>query len=105
LTQRVLPGGGGLRGTQTTKGQPMKTKSKIDSLQFDPLAELLGVSINPNPSSDHISETELADLLRLTANPIRTPTRDGILKRVAPATDDRRETVRNIAMFYGKIRH
>ena len=75
-------------------------KSKIDSLPFganDPLADLLGGPINPNPSpvlSHQISETELADLLGLTANRIRTLTRDGILKRVAPATYDRREAVR-----------
>ncbi len=75
-------------------------KSKIDSLPLganDPLADLLGGPINSNPSpvsSDQISETDLADLLGLTASRIRTLTRDGILKRVAPATYDRREAVR-----------
>jgi len=72
----------------------MKSKSKIDSLQSDPLADLLGISINPNPSSDHISETELADSLGLTANRVRTLTRDGVLKRTGKATYDRREAVR-----------
>jgi phage terminase Nu1 subunit (DNA packaging protein) len=100
---RVLPGGAGLRGTQTAKDQPMKSKSKIDTHPFeanDPLADLLGSPINPNPSpapSNQISETELADLLGLTANRIRTLTRDGIVKRTGKATYDRREAVRSYA--------
>lgn len=94
FNQRVLPGGVPSRGTQTAKETSVKLKSKIDSLQSDPLADLLGDPINPNPSSDQISETELADLLGLTANRIRTLSRDGVLKRVAPATYDRREAVR-----------
>jgi phage terminase Nu1 subunit (DNA packaging protein) len=78
----------------------MQMKSKIDSPLLganDPLADLLGgpVKSNPSPvSRDQISETDLADLLGLTANRIRTLTRDGVLKRVAPATYDRREAVR-----------
>ncbi|MBS3978396.1 MAG: hypothetical protein KGZ77_01180 [Rhodobacteraceae bacterium] len=79
----------------------MQIKSKIDSHSFganDPLADLLGGPINSNPSpvsSNQISETELADLLGLTANRIRTLTRDGVLKRTGKATYDRREAVRS----------
>jgi terminase small subunit / prophage DNA-packing protein len=100
FNQRVLPGGAGLRGTRSPKESAMQMKSKIDSLPLganDPLADLLGSPIKSNPSPvsrDQISETDLADLLGLTANRIRTLTRDGVLKRVAPATYDRREAVR-----------
>lgn len=92
-----------MRGTQTAKETSVKSKSKIDSLPLganDPLADLLGNPINSNPSpvsGDQISETELADLLGLTANRIRTLTRDGILKRTGKATYDRREAVRSYA--------
>lgn len=98
--QRVLPGGAGLRGTRTPKESAMQMKSKIDSPSLganDPLADLLGGPVNSNPSplsSNQISETELADLLGLTANRIRTLTRDGVLKRTGKATYDRREAVR-----------
>lgn len=98
--QRVLPGGAGLRGTRTPKESAMQMKSKIDSPSLganDPLADLLGGPVNSNPSplsSNQISETELAELLGLTSSRIRTLTRDGVLKRVAPATYDRREAVR-----------
>lgn len=92
--QRVLPSGAGLRGTRTPKESAMQMKSKIDSPQTDPLADLLGDPIEPNPSSNNISETELADLLGLTSSRIRTLTRDGVLKRTGKATYDRREAVR-----------
>lgn len=95
--QRVLPGGAGLRGTRTPKESAMQMKSKIDSPSLganDPLADLLGGPINPNPSSNNISETELADLLGITSSRIRTLTRDGVLKRTGKATYDRREAVR-----------
>jgi phage terminase Nu1 subunit (DNA packaging protein) len=44
--------------------------------------------------SRRIHESELADLLGVTANRIRTITQDGVIKRVAPATYDLREAVR-----------
>ena len=103
LNQRVLPTGAGLRGTQTPKDRAMQTKLKIDSLPFgasDPLADLLGNLIEPSPkpsTGNLISETELADLLGLTSSRIRTLTRDGVLKRTAPATYERREAVRSYA--------
>ena len=103
LNQRVLPSGAGLRGTQTPKDRAMQIKLKIDSPLFgasDPLADLLGNLIEPSPkpsTGNLISETELADLLGLTSSRIRTLTRDGILKRTAKATYDRREAVRSYA--------
>lgn len=44
--------------------------------------------------SDSIHESELADLLGITANRIRTLARDGTIKRIAPATYSRKEAVR-----------
>lgn len=44
---------------------------------------------------DVIHESELADLLGITANRIRTLTRDGVLHRTAPARYSRREAVRD----------
>jgi hypothetical protein len=67
---------------------------ETDSLQSDPLADLLGDPNIPNPSSDAISETDFADFLALTANRIRTLTRDEVLKRTGKANYDRREAVR-----------
>lgn len=90
-----------MRGTRTPKESAMQMKSKIDSPSLganDPLADLLGSPIEAYPSpisSNQISETDLADLLGLTSSRIRTLTRDGTLKRVAPATYDRREAVRS----------
>lgn len=56
----------------------------------DDLSDLLGEVDN---TPDVIHESELADLLGITANRIRTLTRDGILHRVAPARYSRREAV------------
>lgn len=98
--QRVLPLGQASGGAQTPKRGAMQSKSKIGShpsSDDDPLADLLGDPIEPNPkpaNGNLISETELADLLGLTSSRIRTLTRDGVLKRVAPAVYDRREAVR-----------
>ena len=97
LNRRYLEKGCLSGGTRTPKESAMQMKSKIDSPLLganDPLADLLGSPIKPNPSSNNISETDLADLLGLTSSRIRTLTRDGVLKRVAPATYDRREAVR-----------
>ncbi len=53
------------------------------------LSELLNLDEDPG-----IHEAELADLLGITANRVRTLTRDGVIKRLAPARYDRRQTVR-----------
>lgn len=61
-------------------------------MQVDDLADLLGIA-EPD-SVDTIHESELADLLGITANRVRTLARDGVLKRSGRASYNRREAVR-----------
>ncbi len=46
-------------------------------------------------SGTHIHESELADLLGITANRIRTLARDGVIKRSGPARYELRSTIRD----------
>ena len=57
------------------------------------LSDLLAA--DPPKAMDGIHESELADLLGLTANRIRTLTRDGVIRRIGPARYDRRQAVRD----------
>lgn len=54
------------------------------------LSDLL--DFDSTPSGIH--ESELADLLGVTANRLRTLTRDGVIRRLAPARYDRRQAIR-----------
>lgn len=61
-------------------------------MQIDDLSDLLG---NEEPATgDPIHESDLADLLGITANRVRTLARDGVLKRAGRASYNRREAVR-----------
>lgn len=96
----VPPAGRAARGRRVPSRDALQ-KNLIEPkphFEPDPLDDLLGDPINLSPpppaTGPTISEADLADLLGLTSNRVRVLTRDGLLKRVAPATYNQRDAVR-----------